>query len=99
MAQVKATLSSLVKRAMLPALLTLLVLASAIEVVYVSHMNRRDFGKYQQLLAKRDELQTEWGQLLLEQNALAAYARVEHIATKRLNMRVPKGDDIIMVQQ
>lgn len=93
------TIGGELRRLLLPMLMVVLVLASAIAVIYVTHINRRAFGEYQLLLNARDELETEWGQLLLEQSALASYARVERIATKRLGMRVPKSTDIIMVQQ
>jgi len=79
--------------------LLLLVLISAMAVIYVSHINRRTFGDYQLLMNMRDELETEWGQLLLEESALASYARIESIATKDLDMRAPKAADIVMVQQ
>ncbi len=80
-------------------LMPALVLASAIAVIYVSHINRRAFGEYQLLINTRDKLETEWGQLLLEESALASYARIERIATKSLGMRVPKTAEIIMVHQ
>ena len=79
--------------------LLLLVLISAMAVIYVSHINRRTFGDYQLLISIRDDLETEWGQLLLEESALASYARIESIATKGLGMRAPKAADIVMVQQ
>ena len=77
----------------------LLVLVAAVAVIYVSHMNRRTFAEYQMLLNTRDDLETEWGQLLLEESALASYSRIESIATKGLGMRAPKAADIIMVQR
>ena len=79
-------------------LLLVLVLGSAISVVYVSHLNRRLFNEYQMMLQVRDKLEVEWGQLLLEQSALAAHARIEKIALSRIGMRAPGAQEIIMVQ-
>ncbi|HEY7771848.1 MAG TPA: cell division protein FtsL [Marinagarivorans sp.] len=73
------------------------VLVSALSVVYVTFDVRRHT---QQLAALNDHAQTlqvETGQLLLEKSALAAYARVERIATGELNMRVPTGHEIVVV--
>ncbi|EGG99371.1 Cell division protein FtsL [gamma proteobacterium IMCC2047] len=78
-------------------LLCLLVM-SAVAVVYVSHLNRHAFSDFQAALQERDSLDIEWGQLLLEQSALAQHARVEQIARARLAMRVPEAKDIVLVQ-
>lgn len=78
-------------------LLLLSVLVSALAVVEVTHINRQLFRVYQGLVDRRDEIEVEWGQLLLEQSALAAHARVERVATTGLHMRVPAADEIIMV--
>lgn len=80
-------------------MLVALVLGSAIAVIYVSHLNRRLFNEYQTLVQDRDRMEVEWGQLLLEQSALAAHARIERIAIKRLGMRAPKLNEIVMVQR
>lgn len=79
------------------ALLCLLVM-SAVAVVYVSHLNRHAFSEFQAALQQRDSLDIEWGQLLLEQSALAQHARVEQIAIKRLAMKAPNAKDIVLVQ-
>lgn len=79
------------------ALLWLLVLISAISVIYVSHKNRLLFSEYQAYIDLRDDMEVEWGQLLLEQSALASHARVEQLATNKLNMLVPDASEIVMV--
>lgn len=79
------------------ALLCLLVM-SALAVVYVSHLNRHAFSEFQSALKERDNLDIEWGQLLLEQSALAQHARVEQIARTRLEMKAPDAKDIVLVQ-
>lgn len=86
------------KRLLLTVALMCLMLASALAVIYVSHLNRHAFSQYQAALKERDQLDIEWGQLLLEQSALAQHARVEHIARERLAMKPPKASEIILVQ-
>lgn len=79
--------------------LILCVITAAIMVNYVSHLNRNLFSDYQQQLQVRDQLDVEWGQLLLEQSTFAAHARIEQLAKKKLAMKVPDSDEIVMVQQ
>jgi cell division protein FtsL len=80
-------------------ILWLCVLVSAIAVVYVTFDVRRYTQELAQTSKKTQNLQIETGQLLLEKSALAAYARVERIATEQLNMRVPTGHEIVVVNK
>lgn len=80
------------------ATLTVLVVFSALAVIYSSYKHRQYFNEYQQLANQRDELQVQWGQLLLEQSALAAHSRIEKVVTKRLGMYVPEPSQIIVVR-
>lgn len=77
--------------------LWLLVVASAISVVYVTFDVRRHTSQLAELNYRTQNLQVETGQLLLEKSALASYARVEKIATGQLNMRVPSGHEVVVV--
>ena len=79
--------------------LVLCLITSAIMVNYISHLNRNLFSDYQMQLQERDELDVEWGQLLLEQSAFAAHARVEQVAIKKLGMRAPNSDEIALVKE
>ena len=76
-------------------LLSVLLITSALAVVYSAHQYRLFFKQQQQLVQQWDELQVEWGQLLLEQGALAANSRVESVATRRLQMRVPERIEVV----
>ncbi len=78
-------------------LLSLLVLASALGLVYSKHQSRKLFVHLQALQMARDELNIEWGRLLLEQSTLATPARVERIARERLGMRPPAPETIVIV--
>lgn len=78
-------------------LLWLAVVMSAVMVVYVTFDVRRHTQELAALNQVAQQLQTESGQLLLEQSALAAYGRVEKIATQELGMRVPEGYEVVVV--
>ncbi len=80
------------------AVLWLGTMASAVSVVYVTFEVRRHTQALAQLNEQTQALQIESGQLLLEKSALAAYARVEKIATEKLGMRVPTGHEIVVVK-
>lgn len=78
-------------------LATLVVALSALAVVYSSFEARRLVAQHQQLLDTKNAMQVEWGQLLLEQSTWGSYNRVEQLAGKRLQMRVPAPNEIVMV--
>ncbi len=70
-------------------LLLLVVLSTAVSVVYARHESRKLFVELQQLEKERDELNVDWGRLQLEQGAWSAHGRVEQIAREKLSMRIP----------
>lgn len=74
------------------------VIASALAVVRASHDCRALFAELGQLEKHSDQLQVEWGQLLLEQATLASFGSVEQVARDSLNMRAPASDDIVVVR-
>lgn len=65
-------------------------LATAIGVVYVKHANQAMFKQIQEQRQAYHRLQTDWGRLLLEQGALAAYPRIERQAVQHLRMHRPE---------
>jgi len=78
--------------------LLILTFFSAISVVYIKHYNRKLFVELQQLEKQRDEMEIEWGQLQLEQNTWATQSRIESIARKKLQMRIPEAEDVIYLK-
>ncbi len=77
--------------------LLIAMLLSAISIIYQSYEYRNLFNTQQQLVGQWDELQVEWGQLLLEQSALGANSRVEKLAKNKLAMHVPLSENVEMV--
>jgi cell division protein FtsL len=47
---------------------------------------------------RRDQLNEEWGKLLLEQSTWASPARVEQQSRTRLNMQVPSNEQTVVVK-
>ncbi|MDX1574177.1 MAG: cell division protein FtsL [Methylophaga sp.] len=85
-------------KADLPVLvMMLLVLFSAVAVVVTKHAGRSEFVVMQQLESQRDQLNEEWGRLLLEQSTWASPGRVEQQARNKLNMQAPTTDNTVMV--
>lgn len=78
------------------ALLLLAVLLSAFAVIDARHENRVLFAQLQQLRQQRDALNVEWGQLLLEQSTWSTHARIEQMATQKLDMVVPEHVEIVV---
>lgn len=79
-------------------LLLLFVLASGISVIYTTFRNRYLLNELQQLRTQRNDLQVQWGQLLIEQSTFALESRVERKATDELDMEVPPISDVVMVR-
>ncbi|HKV97895.1 MAG TPA: cell division protein FtsL [Gammaproteobacteria bacterium] len=79
------------------ALLLAAVMLSALAVIDARHENRMLFTQLQQLRQQRDQQNVEWGQLLLEQSTWSTHARVEQMATQKLNMQSPSHPRIVVV--
>jgi cell division protein FtsL len=73
------------------------VLVSALGVVYVKDNNRRLLSELQTLQNLRSNLHIRWSQLLLEEGAWTAAARVQKIAGQKLNMILPVAKSIILI--
>lgn len=76
-------------------LLSIAILATAFSVVSVQDFNRHLFTELQGLEQTRDELNIEWGQLLLEQNTWATQARIQQIAQDNMAMIFPGSQVLI----
>lgn len=79
--------------------LVLGVLLSALSVVYVTNATRSLNANYQQMLADRNRLHVEWGQLLLEKSTWIMQARVQKIAEDRLHMVTPDSKSTVVINE
>ncbi len=80
-----------------PLLLLLLILASAMGVVFATHHSRQAITERDRTLVERERLDSEWRNLMLEETALAEHSRVEDLAKKELEMRRPDGDKEVVI--
>lgn len=80
-------------------LVVLLVIISAVAVIYSKHLNRNEFIQLQQLEKQRDLLNEEWGRLLLEQSTWGSPSRVEQQVRSRLDMVVPSADMTVVIKR
>lgn len=76
----------------------LLVVVSAVCVVYAKHQGRKLFIELQALENARDAMDVEWGQLQLEQSTLTTQGQVELAARDRLGMVVLSADDMVIIR-
>ena len=79
-------------------ILFILVLMSALSVVYVKEVNRQLLGHMQHLYNEERQLDIERNRLLLEQSALTTRARVQGIAQQGLTMILPPAAVVEMVE-
>lgn len=70
-------------------LLALLLVLCALALVTSQHKARKLFSELAQERDIARQVDEEWGQLQLEQSTWAMHARIERIASSRLQMRVP----------
>ena len=75
------------------------VLVSAAGAVYCRYRARQLFIELERLGAQRDNLDIQWGQLQLEQSAWSTHASVESVAGKKLHMRMPAPQNIVIVRR
>ncbi|HHF7365024.1 TPA: cell division protein FtsL [Legionella bozemanae] len=79
-------------------ILLVAVLVSALAVVYSTNSYRVTLNKVEQQEQLTHYLQLQWGQLLLEQASLATPARVEELATEKLQMLLPTPKNTYWLQ-
>lgn len=77
--------------------LSVMLLITAMSIVYLSHLNRELMVEREALLQQRDELDIEWRHLVIEQTALAEHNRIEQLAQTNLQMQRPAGHQEVLV--
>ena len=87
----------MIRHTVIICVLMVLVVASGVGTVYVKHLSRLMFVDLQNLERAQDELQIEWGKLQLEQSTWATHDRSTTIAGEQLNLFMPPGDSVEVV--
>ncbi|NOY65966.1 MAG: cell division protein FtsL [Gammaproteobacteria bacterium] len=80
------------------AVLFLLVIASAVGVVFTKHESRKLFVQLQTMQKDKDQMDVEWGRLQLEQSTYATHGRIEKQAIKKLGMRIPLAEKVVIIR-
>lgn len=78
--------------------LVLVMVLTALGVVYSSHISRELFAEQALLQERNDQLQLEWAQLLLEQSAFTSPGQIESVASQELEMVLPDVRSIELVK-
>jgi len=73
------------------------VVITALFIVQVRHQHRIAYVEFHAQEVRRDAVNDEWGQLLIEENSYGFPHSVEMKADKLLSMRAPQKDDIEFV--
>lgn len=77
--------------------LVIVVLGSSFGVSLAAFETREQYSELQQLDRESDRLDSEYEKLLLEQSAWAGYARIDEVSRDELKMRIPEGEQIVVV--
>lgn len=78
-------------------ILWILVLVSAVSVVFVNHLCRQKYSELSYLESSASTLETNYGRLILEFSTLGSMHRVELLASKNHQMVIPKHNDIVII--
>ncbi len=69
----------------------------ALGVVTSQHEARKMYAEHERLLALAEQYKTEYEQLQIEQSTWAMHSRVEEMATKQLQMKVPNSNEVQVI--
>ncbi|OTG88401.1 cell division protein FtsL [Acinetobacter sp. ANC 4558] len=79
------------------ALLLILVLGSAVMVVFQVFEYRHDYRQLSSYFRERDDLNAEWGRLLIEQQTFGATAQIGTRAVTQLRMYSPPTTQTVVI--
>ena len=85
------------RTAIVVAVLLVAVVASAVAVVTTHHVRRNLFVELDEVDARRDRLQVEWGRLQIEQSTWAATDRIERLAAQKLDLQLSRAEATVFV--
>lgn len=81
------------------AVVWLLVIASALLVIYSTHQSRQLTDALEKQAQEQNRLDVEWYRLQLERSTLASMAEVERLARTRLGLVAPAANDIRVIRR
>lgn len=87
-----------VLRVLAMTLMILVLLVSALVVIYSKYRSRLIFIEIQKQERALDQYEVEWGQLQLELSTLAEQNRIEQIAREQLKLVMPQREKIVYIK-
>ncbi len=93
----KKTDKTLMKKTISYIVLLLLVFLSAIMVVFQVFEYRHDYRELSSFMRERDDLNAEWGRLLIEQQTFGATAQIGTRAVTQLRMYSPPAAQTVVI--
>lgn len=96
---VKLIIDDLFKNQKISLLFICLIVISAVLVLWTTQQTRKQLFAREQLMLERDVLESEWRNLVIEENVLADPKRIEQKANL-LNMQYvsPKNETVIVIK-
>ena len=85
------------KKLLVYTILTTLVLISAFMVVYQVYLYRHDFREFNTHMRDREDINAEWGRLLIEQQTFGATAQIGTRAVTQLRMYSPPTTQTVVI--
>lgn len=86
-----------IKKALVFVFLLALVLISAFMVVFQVYNYRQDYADYNDVLREKENLNAEWGRLLIEKETFGATAQIGTRAVTQLRMYSPPAAQTIVI--
>ncbi|WP_019531261.1 cell division protein FtsL [Dasania marina] len=91
-------LAASTEKCVITIVLVVLVVSSALAVIYSTYKSRQLFSALQREYRHEIALEEQWGRLLLEQSTWASPVRIEEVAKTTLAMKVPDPSSIRIVR-
>ncbi len=88
---------ALSRQAMMTLALLFSIVISALSIITLSDCNRKMVGELASLQQDRNQIQTQYGQLLLEKNTWVAPSRVEKSAKQDEGLVFPNAQQIVYI--
>ena len=95
--EIETTENKVVKKVVAYTVLVALVFISAMMVVFQVFEYRHDYRELSSYMRERDDLNAEWGRLLIEQQTFGATAQIGSRAVTQLRMFSPPAAQTVVI--
>lgn len=95
--EIETTENKVVKKVVVYAVMVALVFISAMMVVFQVFEYRHDYRELSSYMRERDDLNAEWGRLLIEQQTFGATAQIGTRAVTQLRMFSPPAAETVVI--